>query len=123
MFSEILTSNDAGPYLPLPTEDSRRPQSSPRAQYQLLRLALVLVGVASFFLVSVLSMSKPALPKPCLHPSVRKEWRTLNQKEKLSYISAAQCLTRTPSTYLRHQNVSIHDEFALLHGTIGNYCR
>lgn len=121
-FSKMLASNDAAAYLPLPTGDSRDPQSSPRARCRLLPPALVLVGVASFFLVSLLSTSNRVSPKACLHPNVRREWRTLNQEEKMSYIRAAQCLTKTPSTALRHQNASIHDEFALLHGTIGNYC-
>ncbi len=89
--------------LPLPKELGGLEASSIESQgrIRLLPFTLVLVGVASFYLVSLLSVSNPVRTKPCLYPRFRREWRTLNQKEKLSYVSAAQGLIKAPSASLK----------------------
>ncbi|CAH0055222.1 unnamed protein product [Clonostachys solani] len=47
-----------------------------------------LLGLASIGLVNASN---------CKEPLVRKEWRTLNNQEKRSYISAVQCLKTKPA--------------------------
>ena len=66
----------------------------------------------------------PALPgKPqgsCAHPSIRREWRSLNQTEQLQYIAAVQCLRDQPSQL--GMNQTLYDDFPWIHSRIGNYC-
>ncbi|QKX63468.1 uncharacterized protein TRUGW13939_10638 [Talaromyces rugulosus] len=108
------------PDLEYPEELGQSPSGSRSRRFRILLPILILIFVAAFALSLVLLIPHP-IPESCTHPSFRREWRTLNMEEKLSYISAAQCSAKTPSVSLRNDNASIHDEFALLHGRFGNY--
>ena len=41
----------------------------------------------------------------CQNPSIRREWRTLSTTEKLAYLNAVVCLTKTPSIVGRNQTL------------------
>ncbi|KAI9703544.1 MAG: hypothetical protein M1820_005848 [Bogoriella megaspora] len=57
--------------------------------------------------------------KRCVDPSLRREWRSLSDDEKQEYISAVQCLRRSPSR--TNMSQSLYDDFPVIHTRIGNY--
>jgi hypothetical protein len=60
-------------------------------------------------------------PSTCVNAPVRREWRSLSQHEKSEFIRAFRCLSRTPSSWVK--NRTVYDDFAILHGGIGAWCR
>ncbi|KAF2161255.1 hypothetical protein M409DRAFT_59258 [Zasmidium cellare ATCC 36951] len=53
----------------------------------------------------------------CSNPSIRREWRTLSNPEKLAYIDAVKCLHQSPSRL--RQNASSLDDFPWTHQHVG----
>lgn len=49
----------------------------------------------------------------CHSPSVRNEWRSLNQTQQNNYITAVKCLMTLPSVF--EQQTSIYDDFVYVH--------
>lgn len=49
----------------------------------------------------------------CQRPTIRREWRTLSEPEKLNYITAVKCLATKPSK-LRNTG-TLYDDFAWVH--------
>ena len=83
------------------------------------------VGFTACLLLLSLKSSVPSskyspLPQRCTNPSLRREWRSLAEREKIEYIDAVQCLTATSSALGLNQ--SLHDDFAWIHKRIGEYC-
>ncbi|KAK7473086.1 hypothetical protein VKT23_001186 [Stygiomarasmius scandens] len=61
----------------------------------------VVLHLLSYSITSVRARcaSKPSPPKPaCTNPSVRKEWRSLSEVERASWIDAVQCLAKLPNS-------------------------
>ncbi|KAL4860738.1 hypothetical protein BDV12DRAFT_90422 [Aspergillus spectabilis] len=109
-------------YTLLPDSDSPKTgfaRGNPTRSTKLRQLSvpIILIFVSIISITSILLISNST--NPCTHPRFRQEWRNLSRAEKLSYISAAQCLTRTPLP--GGSNGTIHDEFSLLHSRVGNY--
>lgn len=85
----------------------------------------VAVGFTACLLLLSLKSSVPSSeyspgPQRCSNPSLRREWRSLAESEKIEYIDAVQCLTTTSSTLGLNQ--SLYDDFAWIHKRIGEYC-
>ena len=85
----------------------------------------VAVGFTACLLLLSLKSSVPSSgyspgPQRCTNPSLRREWRSLAETEKIRYIEAVQCLTRTSSTLGLNQ--SLYDDFAWIHKRVGEYC-
>ncbi len=57
--------------------------------------------------------------KTCKEPRIRREWRSLSNTEKATYIAAAKCLTLIPSS--SGTNRTVHDEFSYVHSKTGKY--
>ena len=51
--------------------------------------------------------------RACVDPSTRREWRSLDNEEKLHYIESVQCLRQTPSRL--GANLSLYDDFPRVH--------
>jgi hypothetical protein len=51
--------------------------------------------------------------RPCLQPSIRREWRTLARADRNAYIAAVQCLATKPSKL--YANGSLYDDFPRTH--------
>ena len=59
-------------------------------------------------------------PKACNQPALRKEWRSLERIEKLSYIEAVRCLKSFSSQLGLNQ--SLYDDFPWVHMHYGETC-
>ena len=92
-------------------------RSSARAIWLLLMLAICSTGTLLFLTVFEPHRAQQAVSeasqKKCTNPSIRKEWRQLRDHEKLSYIDAVLCLTKTPST--AGTGGSMYDDLAGVH--------
>ena len=66
------------------------------------------------------SSMAPTSSTNCQNPSIRREWRTLSTAEKLAYIDAVVCLTKSSSIVGRNQTV--FDDFPWIHNTEGKSC-
>ncbi|KAL4936144.1 hypothetical protein BDV06DRAFT_233681 [Aspergillus oleicola] len=98
----------------LPGQEQKQKQKP----WRHLSVVFALTVVAALAISAALFVANAKPKSSCIHSRLRREWRTLSPSERLSYLAAAQCLTRTPSI---NDNGTIHDEFALLHSRIGNY--
>lgn len=56
----------------------------------------------------------PADPGRGTNPTIRKEWRTLNDTEKLDYIQAVRCLGASPSK-LGLKGTTRYEDFVWFH--------
>ena len=63
--------------------------------------------------VLVESSSLSSLLWDCQQPSIRREWRTLSEAERLAYVNAVACLATKPSK-LRN-NGTFYDDFPWVH--------
>lgn len=55
--------------------------------------------------------------KPCRHPTIRHEWRSLSREEKSAYLDAVKCLRTVPSRLgLNH---TLYDDFPYFHSRTG----
>ncbi|KAI0197510.1 putative tyrosinase [Astrocystis sublimbata] len=54
----------------------------------------------------------------CMLAAARREWRSLNSRQRLEYLRAVKCLSTIPSNIC---NGTLHDEFAYIHRNIGDY--
>ena len=94
-----------------------------------LSISILILGLAFFYLAYVLRRPitglfptrNTAAVGPCHEPTIRREWRTLSDDEKLEYISAAKCLTEIPS--LIGLNGTAHDDFAFVHMAVGEHSK
>jgi hypothetical protein len=59
----------------------------------------------------------PPMGLLCKNPPIRREWRALTPEEKMEYIDAVNCLSRTPATW--GENGSVYDDFTRLHSGAG----
>lgn len=57
--------------------------------------------------------SSGQVAKPCLRPTIRREWRTLARADRNAYIAAVQCLATKPSKL--YTNGSLYDDFPRVH--------
>ncbi|KAK7214684.1 hypothetical protein V2G26_002687 [Clonostachys chloroleuca] len=64
----------------------------------------------------VLPLHAQLIPK-CSKPTVRKEWRTLSVTERLSYISAVQCLLKKPAITSKSDMPGVTNRFEDFLGT------
>lgn len=88
--------------------------------------ALVLFLTIGFVIGAKLACQKPQHwgmtvngPRLCVHPQLRREWRSLSRQEKRSYISAVQCLKTMPSQLALNQ--TLYDDFPWVHKHFGEY--
>lgn len=117
----LLTRKASSKYSLLPDSDSPAQTTEKPLRSRLLRSSYALTGfllISSILVLVVLLTPKPR--STCTQPRLRQEWRTLSHDERQSYLAAARCLTRVPSSSL--PNATIHDEFSLIHSRVGNYC-
>lgn len=56
----------------------------------------------------------------CRSPRLRREWRSLSDADKLSYLNAVQCLHKLPSQVTT--NATRYDDLPFLHQQIGYIC-
>lgn len=74
-------------------------------------LFVLLLTVGS--LVSDARLLKRQATTDCTNPTIRKEWRSLTNTEKSSYIEAVKCLATQPSRM--NSASSLYDDFASVH--------
>lgn len=70
---------------------------------------------------SISRLSSTPTTSSCKHPVVRREWRSLSNKEKHEYLDAVLCLKDIPSRI--GENQSLYDDFPRVHYRIGDYCK
>lgn len=97
--------------------------SSLRARLRPFFLCFSAIVSLSFVVWVVLAPieERPAKQAVCTSPPIRREWRALTLTEKHDFISAIQCISKTPSA--RDGNLTIYDDIAVLHGGIGSWCK
>ncbi|TVY36278.1 Tyrosinase [Lachnellula subtilissima] len=81
-------------------------------------VGVVVVAAGTIIYVRPSTVHKSASSsQSCQNPSVRREWRTLSTDEKLAYLDAVVCLTKTPSVIGRNQTV--FEDFPWTHNNKG----
>lgn len=70
---------------------------------------------------SIAQLSFTPTPKSCIHPIIRREWRSFSMNEKHDYLNAVRCLKDIPSRIGEAQ--SLYDDFPWIHYRIGDYCK
>ena len=126
-------------YSPLASSDSEvgierkdlvnpiQPTKKPCTVRHTVFLIICAISLGLFVLLGLYGLTNPSSlttyesPKTCLKPKIRREWRSLSEAEKESYIAAAKCLTEIPSK--SGANGSVHDNFSYIHSKIGKFCK
>ncbi|TVY13044.1 Tyrosinase ustQ [Lachnellula arida] len=94
----------------------KRKAKSPAIQHRQFTGVYVAAGTLIFVRRSTVHESVSSI-QSCQNPSVRREWRTLSTDEKLAYLDAVVCLTKTPSVIGRNQTV--FEDFSWIHNNKG----
>lgn len=77
-----------------------------------------LSSLVAFFGAALALPSAPPSPRACTNPVVRKEWRNATVADRLAYLSAAVCITKSPSRLNIHPNATLHDDFSFVHAVL-----
>lgn len=77
-----------------------------------------LTSLIAFFGAAQALPSAPPSPRACTNPVVRKEWRNATVADRLAYLSAAVCITKSPSRLNFHPNATLHDDFSFVHAAL-----
>ncbi|TKX22697.1 tyrosinase ustQ [Elsinoe australis] len=98
-------------------------------RYPTWHLLLRFAALAVCFLLLLWTMGRlltlrPEKPKDCVNGSIlqwRREWRSLKSAEQIDYVSAVQCLLKTPSKLnTGHTGLTHWYDFTWAHYNIGN---
>ena len=80
----------------------------------LLLSCLSLFSIITFFPKHVDNSNCPiSATFSCIHPTIRREWRTLDRADRDDYIAAVQCLGAKPSKL--RDNGTLYDDFPWVH--------
>ncbi|KAK1828716.1 hypothetical protein QBC39DRAFT_415884 [Podospora conica] len=79
-----------------------------------------LTTLAAFFGAALALPSARPSARACTNPTVRKEWRNATVSDRLAYLSAAVCITKSPPRVGYHPNATLQDEFAFIHAILSN---
>lgn len=122
--SESDVETEAGKETYVEDEEYDYTETPPKSRFWhilvlwLMTIALVAVAArASFYFYSSTPQESALSSTQCQNPSIRREWRTLSTSEKLDYLDAVVCLTKTPSVLGLNQ--TLFDDFPFIHTTIG----
>jgi tyrosinase len=66
------------------------------------------------------SCSKVSTQVTCTNPVIRREWRSLTNRERADYVRAVNCLSTIPSRM--GLNGTLYDDFTEVHRNVGMYC-
>lgn len=86
------------------------------------------IFAAGFFashLVDTYERRNPSLvwltssPSHCKDVTTRQEWRNLSREERIGYIRAVDCLSKSQSV---NYNVTVYEEISWVHRNIGSFC-
>ena len=66
------------------------------------------------------SSTNLAARQTCTSPRLRKSWSKATVEERLAYLEAAVCVIKKPSRLNKHENATLHDDFAYTHALL-NY--
>jgi tyrosinase len=80
-----------------------------------------LTSLVALFGAALALPSGPLSPRACTNPTVRKEWRNATVTDRLAYLSAAVCITKTPSRLGIHPNATLHDDFSFVHALLSDF--
>jgi hypothetical protein len=113
-------SNMHPDYEKLPLDEFEEQASRSSKRKRLPRICPYIIGTYSILasLVLLYIFIRPQLFSSesvieCEQPQFRREWRTLDDREKRSYIQAVQCLRDVPSSM--GTNYSLSEDFAYIH--------